>query len=213
MFRPITALRSLALVVMAFAATACLAVALILSPGAAQAQAQASPQASPQTAPPVDNSNDGSSPITVELKGRPAVALAGSADWDDGMHAIADAIDRLRVEMSKAGLEPAGNPLAVFVETDDKGFRYEAMIPLASQPETAPVLSNGVRIATSPAGKTMKFEHRGSYDEIDTTYEAITAYLDEKGLEAQNLFVEEYLNLPKTSEDEGAQVDIYVFLK
>ena len=59
----------------------------------------------------------------------------------------------------------------------------------------------------------MKFEHRGSYDEIDSTYEAITAYLDEKGLEAQNLFVEEYINLPRAAEDEGAQVDIFVFLK
>ena len=59
----------------------------------------------------------------------------------------------------------------------------------------------------------MKFEHRGSYDEIDSTYEAITAYLDEKGLEAQNLFLEEYLTLPRTSEEDGAQVDIYVFLK
>ena len=59
----------------------------------------------------------------------------------------------------------------------------------------------------------MKFEHRGSYDESDTTYEAITAYLDEKGLEAQNLFLEEYLSLPRTPDQDGAQVDIYVFLK
>ena len=87
------------------------------------------------------------------------------------------------------------------------------MIPLGARPDSTPVLPNGMRIATSPTGKTMKFEHRGSYDEIDTTYEAITAYLDEKGLEAQNLFLEEYLNLPKTPEEDGARIDIYVFLK
>ena len=44
----------------------------------------------------------------------------------------------------------------------------------------------------------MKFEHRGSYEDIDATYEAITAYLDEKGVEADNLFIEEYLNDVKT---------------
>ncbi len=46
-----------------------------------------------------------------------------------------------------------------------------------------------------------------------STYEAITAYLDEKGLEAQNLFVEEYLNEAKSSDDTGLEVDIYVFVK
>ena len=198
----IPALRSLAHVVTTFVVTMFLAASLGLSPVAAQT-----------APPPSDSSSDGSSPIIVELKARPTVALGGTAEWDEGMRTIADAIDRLRAEMGKAGLEPAGKPMAVFVETDDKGFRYEAMIPLAARPEPAPSLPSGIRIATSPTGKTMKFEHRGSYDEIDATYEAITAYLDEKGLEAQNLFLEEYLNLPKTPDEDGAQVDIFVFLK
>lgn len=198
MSRPIAVLRSLAHGAMAFAATVCLAVTLTLTPATAQ------------MAPPP---GDVASPSIVELKARPTVALAGTAEWDEGMRTLAEAIDKLRAEMGKVGLEMAGNPFVVFVDTDDKGFRFEAMAPLASLPEPAPSLQNGLRIATSPAGKTMKFEHRGSYDEIDTTYEAITAYLDEKGLEAQNLFLEEYLNLPKTPEEDGAQIDIYVFLK
>ena len=198
MSRPIAVLRSLAHGAMAFAATVCLAATLTLTPATAQ------------MAPPP---GDVASPSIVELKARPTVALAGTAEWDEGMRTLAEAIDKLRAEMGKVGLEMAGNPFVVFVDTDDKGFRFEAMAPLASLPEPAPSLQNGLRIATSPAGKTMKFEHRGSYDEIDTTYEAITAYLDEKGLEAQNLFLEEYLNLPKTPEEDGAQIDIYVFLK
>jgi effector-binding domain-containing protein len=191
-------LRSLAHAAMAFAATACLAATLAQSPALAQ-------MAPPPT--------DVSSPTLGELKARPTVALAGTAEWDEGIRTLAEAIDKLRTEMGKAGLDMVGNPFVVFVDTDDKGFRFEAMAPLAALPEPAPNLSNGLRIATSPAGKTMKFEHRGTYDEIDTTYEAITAYLDEKGLEAQNLFLEEYQNLPKTSEEDGAWVDIYVFLK
>ena len=201
MSRPLAILSSLAHGAMALAAMVCLAATLTLSPAAAQ------------MAPLPDASADVASPSIVQLKARPTVALAGTAEWDEGMRTLAEAIDKLRAEMGKAGLEMAGNPFVVFVDTDDKGFRFEAMAPLASLPEPAPSLQNGLRIATSPAGKTMKFEHRGSYDEIDTTYEAITAYLDEKGLEAQNLFLEEYLNLPKTPEEDGARIDIYVFLK
>ena len=65
----------------------------------------------------------------------------------------------------------------------------------------------------SPGGKVMKFQHRSAYDDIDSTYEAITAYLDEKGLEAKNMFAEEYLNRTKASDDNSLEVDIYVFLK
>ena len=58
----------------------------------------------------------------------------------------------------------------------------------------------------------MKFEHRGEYDDIDSTYDAITAYLDEKGVDAQDVFVEEYLNEPKSPDDPNGQVDIYVLV-
>ena len=70
-----------------------------------------------------------------------------------------------------------------------------------------------VTIGQSPGGKAMKFQHRGAYDDIDSTYEAITAYLDEKGLESKNLFAEEYLDQVKTADDAALEVDIYVFLK
>jgi effector-binding domain-containing protein len=108
---------------------------------------------------------------------------------------------------------PAGRPIAVFTETDDNGFSYRTMIPIAAAPEGKTSLSDVVKLGQTPAGKAMKFPHRGSYADIDSTYEAITAYLDEKGLEAANLFVEEYLNDVKTPDDPNLQVDIYVLLK
>jgi effector-binding domain-containing protein len=46
-----------------------------------------------------------------------------------------------------------------------------------------------------------------------TVFVETTAYLDEKGLEAQNLFIEEYLTDTKNADDQGLQVDIYVFIK
>ena len=42
-----------------------------------------------------------------------------------------------------------------------------------------------IAVGQSPDGKALKFVHRGSYDESNQTYEAITNYLDEKGLDAR----------------------------
>jgi effector-binding domain-containing protein len=175
---------------------------------------QAHAQAPAESPPPVIEAPSGTGQtMEVTLAPRPVIAMAGSAEWEEGLATVMGTFDKLRAEMAKAGLQPGGRPIAVFTETDDKGFRFDAMIPLTAEPTSAPAVGEGFRLTTSPAGRTMKFEHRGSYDDVDSTYEAITAYLDEKGLEAQNLFIEEYLNTPKGSDDQNLELDIYVFLR
>ena len=129
------------------------------------------------------------------------------------MRRWSEAFGKINAELAKANVAATGKPLSVFVETDDNGFRYEAMVPIAQAPAGKQALGNGVEFSQSPAGKAIKFQHRGAYDDIDSTYEAITAWLDEKGLEATNIFVEEYLNDVKTSDDTSLEVDIYVFVK
>ena len=170
------------------------------------------PSVTPAPAPPAAT-EDVSSVQSMDIRPRPAVVLAGSADWDNGFKNITAAIAKVRAAAARAGLAPTGHPVAAFVDTDDNGFKFEAMLPIDKAPEGRTDLGEGIRIGATPGGKALKFQHRGAYEDIDTTYEAITAYLDEKNLEAQNVFVEEYLNEPKGPDDTNAEVDIYVLLK
>ena len=59
----------------------------------------------------------------------------------------------------------------------------------------------------------MKFEHRGAYDEIDATYEAITAWLDDRNLLAEDFFAEEWIAEGTSAGDMDVAVDVYVFVK
>ena len=70
-----------------------------------------------------------------------------------------------------------------------------------------------IAIGKSPSGKALKFIHRGSYDAMDTTYEAITNYLEEKRLEAKDLFVEQYMKDPVTTPEDDLVVEVFVPLK
>jgi len=149
----------------------------------------------------------------LQIPSRPVAFLRGKSDWENGFKSIMKSLATIEAEVTKAGLKQGGKPIAVFVETDDNGFGYEAMVPLAEKPEGKDQLGSDVKIGASPEGKAIKFQHRGAYDDIDSTYDLITAYLDEKGLEAQNLFIEEYLTDTKNADDQGLQVDIYVFIK
>ncbi len=151
---------------------------------------------------------------TMTLQPHPVVQVSGQSTWDDGFKALNDSFTKLNDQLAKDKIQPTGHPMAVFTETDDAGFKFIAMVPVAADPGAKPAdMPADESFGQSPAGKVMKFQHRSAYDDIDSTYEAITAYLDEKGLEAKNMFAEEYLDRTKSSDDNSLEVDIYVFLK
>jgi len=183
------------------------------SPAAAPSPGAPALAATPAPTPSATSDDSGSMGETLDLAARPAAYLDGKAGRDEVYPAIIDAIGAVRAEIAKAGLKPVDHPIAIFLEADDSGFKFRAAVPLAAAPDGKSQLSDAVKIGETPVGKAMRFEHRGAYDDIDGTYEAITAYLDEKGVDAQDIFVEEYLNDIKSPEDPNLQVDIYVLLK
>jgi len=193
--------------------------ALQPAPVLAQAAGNATPGAAGAPSAPSDTGSkpppgvpDDSSATTLELTPRPVAYVNANAEWANGFKSVMGEIAKVDAAVKKAGLTQAGHPFALFLATDDKSFQFEAMVPLAGKPE-AKDLSDGVKIGESPAGKAIKFLHRGAYDDIDSTYELITAFLDEKGLESQNRFIEEYLTDTTEPDDANLEADIYVFLK
>jgi effector-binding domain-containing protein len=176
------------------------------------APAPAAPEAA-KPGEPAAPAGEASTGETVDLSARPFAYIEGKADRDEIYSAILGSLGLVKRDMDKANLAPAGEPLAVFVESDDTGFKYHAGYPLASAPEGKTSLSDAVKIGETPSGRAMRFEHQGAYSDIDATYDAITAYLDEKGIDAQDSFVEEYANDVKDPDDPTLQVNIYVLLK
>ena len=158
-------------------------------------------------------SGEGSTGENVDLPARPFAYIEGKADKDEIYSAILTSLSSVKRDMDKANLAPSGRPLAVFVEFDDTGFKFHAGYPLAAAPEGKSSLSDSVKIGQTPSGKAMRFEHQGAYGDIDATYDAITAYLDDKGIDAQDTFIEEYANDVKDPDDPTLQVNIYVLLK
>jgi effector-binding domain-containing protein len=171
--------------------------------------------AAPEGANPAGPATSGESSTgeNVDLPARPFAYVEGKADKDEIYSAILNSLSSVKRDMDKANLAPSGRPLAVFVESDDTGFKFHAGYPLAVAPEGKSSLSDTVKIGQTPSGKAMRFEHQGAYGDIDATYDAITAYLDDKGIDAQDTFIEEYANDVKDPDDPTLQVNIYVLLK
>jgi effector-binding domain-containing protein len=146
---------------------------------------------------------------TLVLAPKPALTISGQTTWDKGIEILAGIFLRLEHDAGRLGLKVAGRPLTYFAETDDIGFRYEAILPVDRLPDNATQLGD-VRAGSTPGGNALRFTHKSPYDDIDSTYEGITAYLDAKGLTVRDQFLEEYVGDLKDPGDAGFEVNIYV---
>lgn len=174
------------------------------------------PAEEPPAPPPGEAGRSATDATTGEIRdieARAVIRLRGQSTWDDGFSELKKAIAMLEAEGRRLALAPAGQPMAHFVDSDDLGFTYEAMLPLAAPAPPGTPFSQGFDGTNSPAGKAIIFPHEGAYDEIDTAYEAITAYLDAKNLVSTGTFLEEYAFIPEKSDDPGMKLKIVVFLR
>ncbi|MDO9298549.1 GyrI-like domain-containing protein [Bradyrhizobium sp.] len=184
------------------------------APVASPAAPPAAPPATAQTpavppAPaPVQTADPFGEQITLEAK--KVVIFKGTATWDSAFDTLIDSFKALTALLDKQGIKPSGNSIIVYTSTDDSGFTFLAEIPVEQDPKN---LTKDMSMGKSPDGKALKFVHRGSYDNMDNTYEAITNHLDEKKLEAKDTFIEEYMTDPLKTAEDKLVINVYVPLK
>ena len=184
------------------------------SPATTPSATPAAPPAAAETpaAPPATAPVQTADPFGEEimLAAKTVVILKGSASWDSAFDTLIDSFKTLTALLDRQNIKPAGNPMIVYTSTDDNGFTFLAEIPVDQEPKNLP---KGMSIGKSPEGKALEFVHRGSYDNMDNTYEAITNHLDDKKLEAKDTFIEEYITDPLKTEEDRLVINVYVPLK
>ncbi|MEW6641352.1 MAG: GyrI-like domain-containing protein [Pseudomonadota bacterium] len=178
------------------------------------AQAPATPPAAAQTppAPPAEQKVQTADPFGEEatLTPKTVVTLKGKANWDSAFDTLIESLKTLTTALDKQGIKQTGSALIVYTSTDDTGFTFLAELPVDQEPKGLP---KDITVGKSPDGKVLKFVHRGSYDNMDNTYEAITNHLDEKRLEAKDTFIEEYVTDPLKTAEDKLVINVFVPLK
>jgi effector-binding domain-containing protein len=190
-----------------------LAAVLVLSGGIASAQ---TPPPPPPPAPPAQAAPAQPDPADafgeeITLAEKTILFMNGTANWDSAFETLIDAFKQVYTYLDRQGLKATGPSMTIYTSTDDTGFTFQAAVPLAEAPANAP--RGDLAVGKSPSANALKFVHRGSYDSMDTTYEAITNHLDEKRLEAKDLFIEEYATDPVTTPEDQLVINVIVPIK
>jgi len=192
-------------------------VALVFASGKAQSQPKPAEPMPPIAPPMVGPASP--SPLQpgdsfgeqVALPERTIIYLKGHTNWSAAFDTLMDAFKSLNEYLEKQGIKTNGPAMTIYTQTDDTGFSFEAALPIAQAPANPP--KGDIAVGQAPSGKAFKFVHRGSYDAMDSSYEAITNYLDDKGLEAKDLFIEEYTSDPAKTDPDKLVINVFVPVK
>jgi effector-binding domain-containing protein len=149
--------------------------------------------------------------VEVTLPDKTVVFLAGNGTWDSAFETLVDAFKTVYAFMEKEGLKPAGEAMMIYTSADDSGFSFQAAVPIGAAPEKAP--QGDITVGPAPSGKAYKFVHRGSYDGMENTYEAITNFFDEKNIEVKEMFIEEYVTDPRSTPESDLVINVLVPVK
>ena len=194
---------------MRIAAPILLTLAFACAAGPASAQLVAPPPARLDSPAPLHPGDAFGEPVT--LPAGTIIYLMGHSNWDAAFDTLVDSFKSLGEYLDKQGIKPTGAVMTIYTQTDDKGFSFKAAMPIAAAPANPP--KGDIAVGPAPTGKALKFVHRGSYDAMDSTYEAITNYLDDKHLEATDLFIEEYVTDPVKTDPDSLVVNVFVPVK
>jgi effector-binding domain-containing protein len=195
------------------AAVAVIAAMAIASPSSAQTSpsTETKPAATTPTAPQNTSAPTDAFGEDITLTAKPIVFVKGTGTWDKAFETISGSFKKVRTYIDKEGLKVDGLPMAIFTAMDDTGFDYQAAIPIAEPPKNPP--HGDIAAGQSPEGHALKFVHRGSYDSLEDTYEAITNYMDEKRLDSKDMIIEEYVTDPVSADQKNLVINVLVMVK
>ena len=139
------------------------------------------------------------------------VYMKGTGTWDAAFETITKAFKKLRGFATRKPQSRRHADNGLLPRRMTPASRSRPLLPLAEPPKNPPQRRNRRRqIAAGPCAQV-----RASrlLRRLDNTYEAITNFLDEKRLEAKDMFIEQYVTDPLTTNEENLVVNVFVMIK
>ena len=124
-----------------------------------------------------------------------------SSDPTDISAAMAAAYGQVLSFVSTNGLQLAGQPLAITNYWDDRGFGFDAGIPVSGTPNRGAGPDSPVRMGETYGGRVVRAVQIGPYTELENTFAKVEAFIVAHSLEKHGrpweVFVSDPGNVPE----------------
>lgn len=165
----------------------------------------------PSIAPPISPTEQ---PDSFSMVSKPSLVMRGQSTWEDGFKSLRAAFDQLGAAARSADMIVTGHPITIFISSTDFDFSFDAMLPIEKVPSQLPAnFPTNMHIGVTPSGHAIRIVHQAPYNDIDGTYERITAYLDTKEIDVRDTLIEEYIALGADDTDPSTTINIIILPK
>lgn len=127
--------------------------------------------------------------------------------------ALATAYGRVVGFVSTNGLQLAGQPLAITNYWDDRGWSFDAGIPVSGSPTRGAGPDSPVRMGETYGGRVVRAVHVGPYDTLQDTYPKIDAFIVAHGMEMNGRPWEVFVSDPGNVAEDEIVTEIYYPVK
>ncbi len=127
--------------------------------------------------------------------------------------ALAAAYGRVAGFISTNGLQMAGQPTAITNYWDDRGYGFDAGIPVSGSPTRGAGPNSAVRMGETYGGRVVKAKHVGPYTGLPETYDLITAFMVAHKLEANGRSWDVYVSDPGNTPESELVTEVYFPVK
>jgi effector-binding domain-containing protein len=151
--------------------------------------------------------------ISIEdVKAQTIICIAHSTTKDDPnlSQKYAKSYSQLMSNIQVNDMEMAGQPLTITTKWEDNTFEYENCIPVQN---VKGELAASVFSTKTYSGTAVKIEHIGSYDNLNKTYDDITAYIQQMNFEIIGAPWEIYVSDPSNTVEDKLITDVYFPVK
>jgi effector-binding domain-containing protein len=149
---------------------------------------------------------------TSHVASQPVLLVTAATGVEDPANvpmAMRQAYEEISDFMNQAGVTMTGQPMAITRTLEDGRHEYDAAIPVDFVPVN---LEGNVRGGQSPGGPAVRAVHRGSYQQLPSTYEKLAAYLSAHGHVGSSVSWEHYLTDPAVTPPQDMVTHVYIML-
>jgi len=138
----------------------------------------------------------------VQLAPQPALAIREKLSFAEIPGKMPGIFDEIYRSITKHNITIVGAPFAFYHSWDDKETEMEVGFPVA--PGSAG--EGRIRPTTLPGGRVVTGTHIGPYDKLVDSYNAMTAWMKERGYEPAKSMWETYMTDPDVEKDQAKHV-------
>lgn len=128
----------------------------------------------------------------LDQKEQPTLSIRVRTSFANLPKEIGKAYGAICAYLEELGEAPSDAPFTAYYNMDMDDLDVEMGFPVSK-----PLAGKGeIKASVVPAGKQASCMHKGSYEKMAPTYEALTAWVAEKGMEPTGIVYEYYYNAP-----------------